>query len=85
MLAAILTGLANLLPEQAWLTSLHYQQGTLELEGMANTFDDLRMLETSLRHYARFPLSRTGTTRQDAQGRWQFHYQLRNAAHEHTL
>lgn len=81
----ILTGLANLLPEQAWLTSLHYQQGILELEGIANTFDDLRMLETSLRHYARFPLSRTGTTRQDAQGRWQFHYQLRNAAHEHTL
>lgn len=30
---SILTDLANLLPDQAWLTSLNYQQETLELEG----------------------------------------------------
>ncbi|ECF5954367.1 pilus assembly protein PilN [Salmonella enterica subsp. salamae] len=81
----ILTDLASLLPEQVWLTSLNYQQETLELEGLARTFDALLTLETSLRHYARFPLSRTGATRQDAQGRWQFHYQLtRSAEREHA-
>lgn len=74
------------LPEQAWLTSLNYQQETLELEGLARTFDALLTLETSLRHYVSFPLNRTGATRQDAQGRWQFHYQLtRSAARERAL
>ncbi|UJL40416.1 PilN domain-containing protein [Salmonella enterica subsp. enterica serovar Kentucky] len=83
---SILTDLANLLPEQAWLTSLNYQQETLELEGLARTFDALLTLETSLRHYVSFPLNRTGATRQDAQGRWQFHYQLtRSAARERAL
>ncbi len=85
-LLLILTDLANLLPEQAWLTSLNYQQETLELEGLARTFDALLTLETSLRHYVSFPLNRTGATRQDAQGRWQFHYQLtRSAARERAL
>ncbi len=83
---SILIDLANLLPEQAWLTSLNYQQETLELEGLARTFDALLTLETSLRHYVSFPLNRTGATRQDAQGRWQFHYQLtRSAARERAL
>ncbi|EAB8939644.1 pilus assembly protein PilN [Salmonella enterica subsp. enterica serovar Bonariensis] len=83
---SILTDLANLLPDQAWLTSLNYQQETLELEGLARTFDALLTLETSLRHYVSFPLNRTGATRQDAQGRWQFHYQLtRSAARERAL
>ncbi|EFU0983780.1 PilN domain-containing protein [Salmonella enterica] len=83
---SILTDLANLLPDQAWLTSLNYQQETLELEGLARTFDALLTLETSLRHYVSFPLNRTGATRQDAQGRWQFHYQLtRSAARKRAL
>ncbi|SUG52928.1 PilN family protein [Salmonella enterica subsp. arizonae] len=83
---SILTDLANLLPDQAWLTSLNYQQETLELEGLARTFGDLLTLETSLRHYANFPLNRTGATRQDAQGRWQFQYQLtRSVARERAL
>ncbi|EEC0303240.1 PilN domain-containing protein [Salmonella enterica] len=83
---SILTDLANLLPDQAWLTSLNYQQETLELEGLARTFDALLTLETSLRHYVSFPLNRTCATRQDAQGRWQFHYQLtRSAARERAL
>lgn len=83
---SILTDLASLLPEQAWLTGLNYQQETLELEGQAGTFDALLTLETSLRHYARFPLSRTGATRQDAQGRWLFHYSLtRSAERERAL
>ncbi|EAZ4942453.1 PilN domain-containing protein [Salmonella enterica] len=83
---SILTDLANMLPEQAWLTSLNYQQETLELEGLARTFDALLTLETSLRHYVSFPLNRTGATQQDAQGRWQFHYQLtRSAARERAL
>ncbi|SQI19832.1 PilN family protein [Salmonella enterica subsp. arizonae] len=41
---SILTDLANLLPDQAWLTSLNYQQETLELEGLARTFGDLLTL-----------------------------------------
>ncbi|EAM9236667.1 pilus assembly protein PilN [Salmonella enterica] len=83
---SILTDLANLLPDQAWLTSLNYQQETLELEGLARTFGDLLTLETSLRHYANFPLNRTGATRQNAQGRWQFQYQLtRSVARERAL
>lgn len=56
------------------------------LPDQARTFDALLTLETSLRHYVSFPLNRTGATRQDAQGRWQFHYQLtRSAARERAL
>ncbi|EHR8267878.1 DNA utilization protein HofN [Escherichia coli] len=43
-------------------------------------------LETSLRQDASFHLNQRGATQQDAQGRWQFEYQLtRKVSDEHVL
>jgi pilus assembly protein HofN len=72
----ILQQLAELLPEQAWLTKMTWQQGTLELTGNALNFAALKALETQLRQQPWFALNRPGETQQDAQGRWQFHYRL---------
>ncbi|HGL4054466.1 TPA: PilN domain-containing protein [Citrobacter koseri] len=76
---SVLEGMAALLPEQAWLTRLSWQQGTLELEGYATTFLALNTLETALRRHPDFPLAGSGATQQDAQGRWQFHYRLKRS------
>ena len=83
---SVLEGMAALLPGQAWLTRLSWQQGTLELEGYATTFLALNTLETALRHHPDFPLAGSGATQQDAQGRWQFHYRLtRSGTHDNDL
>ncbi|WP_213134127.1 PilN domain-containing protein [Citrobacter sp. FP75] len=82
----VLEGLANLLPEQAWLTTLTWQHDALELSGVALNFTALNALETQLRKQPFFRLGSSGETQQDAQGRWQFHYRLtRSVTHDSTL
>ena len=82
----VLQGLAELLPEQAWLTKITWQQETLELTGNTLNFAALRALEAQLRQQPLFTLGSPGETLQDAQGRWQFHYRLtRSGAHDNAL
>ncbi|QBX82267.1 PilN domain-containing protein [Citrobacter tructae] len=82
----VLEGLANLLPEQAWLITLTWQHEVLELSGMTLNFTALNALETQLRKQPFFRLGSSGETRQDAQGRWQFHYRLtRSVKHDSAL
>ncbi|EMN8065039.1 PilN domain-containing protein [Escherichia coli] len=81
-----LEALAALLPEHAWLTTISWQQGTLEIKGLTTSITALNALETSLRQDASFHLNQRGATQQDAQGRWQFEYQLtRKVSDEHVL
>ncbi len=81
-----LEALAALLPEHAWLTTISWQQGTLEIKGLTTSITALNALETSLRQDASFHLNQRGATQQDAQGRWQFEYQLtRKVSDEHIL
>ncbi|MDA8478370.1 PilN domain-containing protein [Citrobacter sp. Awk 4] len=83
---SVLDVISHQMPESAWFTRMTYQQDTLELEGNALTFSALRSLEAMLHHLPMFELSNTGATRQDAQGRWQFHYQLKKSVmHERSL
>lgn len=82
----VLQGLADWLPEQAWLTKMTWQQNTLELTGNALNFSALKALETQLRQQPLFELGSPGETQQDAQGRWQFHYRLtRSGTHDGAL
>lgn len=71
-----LLSLAINLPQNAWLTQLRWQQNQLTLSGLANTAGALSALEQQLRSLAGFQLQQTGAMERDAQGRWQFHYQL---------
>ncbi|MEW5243164.1 DNA utilization protein HofN [Escherichia coli] len=81
-----LEALAALLPEHAWLTTISWQQGTLEIKGLTTSITALNALETSRRQDASFHLNQRGATQQDAQGRWQFEYQLtRKVSDEHVL
>lgn len=81
-----LEALATLLPEHAWLTTISWQQGTLEIKGLTTSITALNALETSLRQDGSFHLNQRGATQQDAQGRWQFEYQLtRTVSDEHAL
>ena len=74
-----LQGLAELLPEQAWLTKMTWQEDTLD-------FAALKALEAQLRQLPLFMLNSPGETQQDAQGRWQFHFRLtRSGAHDNAL
>lgn len=50
----MLEGLANLLPEQVWLTTLTRQHEVLELSVMAQNFSALNALETQLRKQSFF-------------------------------
>ena len=68
------------------LTTISWQQGTLEIKGLTTSIAALNALETSLRQDASFHLNQRGATQQDAQGRWQFEYQLtRKVSDEHVL
>ncbi len=72
--------------QHAWLTTISWQQGTLEIKGLTTSITALNALETSLRQDASFHLNQRGATQQDAQGRWQFEYQLtRKVSDEHVL
>lgn len=71
-----LLSLAENLPQNAWLTQIRWQQNQLTLTGLASTAHALAALEEQLRNIAGFQLQHTGAMDRDAQGRWQFHYQL---------
>lgn len=71
-----LATLAQRMPDSAWLTSLHFRQGQLELAGLTYSFSALAELEQTLKILPGFRLRQTGATERDAQGRWQFRYQL---------
>jgi len=68
--------LAENLPPNAWLTALRWQQNQLEIAGLAGSFHALSELEQGLQKTTGFQLQPAGTVERDAQGRWQFHYQL---------
>ncbi|MDN2487115.1 PilN domain-containing protein [Kosakonia sacchari] len=68
--------LAENLPPNAWFTTLRWQQNQLEIAGMAGSFHALSELEQGLQKTTGFQLQPAGTVERDAQGRWQFHYQL---------
>lgn len=72
-----LLSLAANLPQNAWLTQLRWQQNQLTLSGLASSVRALAVLEQQLRGIAGFQLQQTGAMERDAQGRWQFHYQLK--------
>lgn len=72
-----LVELAQKMPESAWLTQMQFQQGLLSVSGLARTFQSLSTLEQALETMDGFRLHQTGATERDAQGRWQFHYQLK--------
>ena len=62
----VLQGLAELLPEQAWLTKITWQQETLELTGNTLSFAALKALEAQLRQLPLFKLGSPGETQQEA-------------------
>lgn len=72
----ILTRLADTLPEQAWLSELRFQKGTLSLAGYAVSFTALGRLEAALSVLPSLRRGKPGSASRDAQGRWQFEYAL---------
>lgn len=73
---ARLSALAERLPDSAWLTTLHFRQGRLELAGLTRSFAALSEFEQALSAMHGFRLQPTGSMERNAQGQWQFHYQL---------
>lgn len=71
-----LVSLASIMPDQAWLTQLRYQQSRLELAGYAATQSALVGLGEALRQMPGFTLGPAGEMQQDAQGRWTFSFTL---------
>jgi pilus assembly protein HofN len=71
-----LVSLASIMPDQAWLTQMRYQQSRLELSGYAATQSALVGLGESLRQLPGFTLGPAGEMLQDAQGRWTFSFTL---------
>lgn len=81
---ARLHSLAEQMPDDAWLTGLHFRQGRLELTGLTHTFAALSELELALKATHGFRLKQTGSTERDAQGRWQFRYELEREGGDDT-
>lgn len=80
-----LEALAALLPEHAWLTTISWQQGTLEIKGLQQHYRVKRTRNVTPPGCI-FSSQSAGATQQDAQGRWQFEYQLtRKVSDEHVL
>ena len=73
-----LVSLASIMPDQAWLTQLRYQQSRLELAGYAATQSALVGLGEALRQMPGFTLGPAGEMQQDAQGRWTFRFTLQS-------
>ncbi|WP_039057715.1 PilN domain-containing protein [Enterobacter sp. Bisph1] len=71
-----LTALSENLPAKAWLTALRWQQNRLDVSGLASSFHALRELQQGLQTVKGFHLQPAGAMERDAQGRWQFHFQL---------
>ncbi|WP_342323262.1 PilN domain-containing protein [Kosakonia sp. BYX6] len=68
--------LAAALPQKAWLTQLRWRQNQLELSGLARSVNALSELEQRLQKTVGFRLQPMGAMARDAEGRWQFNYQL---------
>lgn len=68
--------LAQNLPAKAWLTALRWQENRLELSGLASAFSALGDFEQRLKELEGFHLQPAGAMQRDAQGRWEFHFQL---------
>jgi pilus assembly protein HofN len=83
----VLITLSEILPAQAWLTRLRFQQSTLFLTGYTSTPGALSGLERALGVFPGFMLKPAGEMRQDEQGRWLFSYALsrREASDEEPL
>ncbi|HCR58057.1 MAG TPA: pilus assembly protein PilN [Raoultella sp.] len=73
--------IASLMPEQAWLTRLEYQQNTLTLSGLTLRLNALSALETALKTVDGFRPAKTGETRRDTGGRWLFSFSLAGESH----
>lgn len=71
-----LVSLSSVMPEQAWLTELQYQQPRLILTGFAATPLALSALAASLRQLPGFTLGPAGEMQQDTEGRWTFSFTL---------
>lgn len=80
-----LEALAALLPEHAWLTTISWQQGTLEIKA-DNKHYRVKRAGNVTPPGCIFSSQSAGATQQDAQGRWQFEYQLtRKVSDGHAL
>lgn len=71
-----LQALAEQLPEQAWLTTLQWQNETLHFTGVASQFSALARLAQVVKQLPGFQPGTAGAVHRDDQGRWQFSYQL---------
>lgn len=71
-----LNDLARKMPQDAWLTEIHFQQGQMVISGLAATFSALGEMEQSLNAIPGFHPAQAGVTERDSEGHWQFHYQL---------
>lgn len=72
-----LVEIAGRLPGRIWLTELAFRQGILTLNGYSLTLSDLSRLDAALADIPGLRHGKAGQTRRVAQGRWQFHYQLK--------
>lgn len=80
-----LEALAALLPEHAWLTTISWQQGTLRSRA-DNKHYRVKRTRNVTTPGCFFSSQSAGATQRDAQGRWQFEYQLtRKVSDEHVL
>ncbi|MFG6655393.1 PilN domain-containing protein [Scandinavium sp. M-37] len=68
--------LAEYLPEQAWLTAVTWQGNAFSFTGLANRFPALSQVDTAVRSLPGFRAVSPGAMLRDAQGHWQFSYQL---------
>lgn len=71
-----LQAIASRMPEQAWLTHLHYRQNTLMLRGLTLNLKGLAELEKALGNIAGLRPPRAGETHRDSEGRWLFHFSM---------
>jgi pilus assembly protein HofN len=74
--------LAEQLPEQAWLTAVQWQGDAFSFSGLANRFPAISQVDTAVRSLPGFRTVSPGAIHRDAQGRWQFSYQLQTEAHD---
>jgi len=72
-----LTSLASVIPQQAWLTQLGYQQSKLVLTGYAASLPALSAFAEALKQLPGFILGPTGQLQQDSQGKWTYSFTLK--------
>lgn len=74
-----LNELAQVLPEDAWLTALRWEPHALELHGLAARVATLSALEEALKALPEYSTVTAGPARRDVGGRWTFSYRLEEA------